>query len=177
MLDPKGWAFCCISCSRLSSTLSLTACQFLSDLKPKVALQMLPGLPAYILFMMVRYTDHLNNDTMVRSLIQGAIATIKRSVKKKGANDIDVSNTSMKFNSVLYREPSMHNYDIKTLQRSQLYSILTRISVSPVSEAVKFMLLHLFFATRRNQYIWTSRKNVIRTYLLFLIIMEWNILQ
>ena len=63
----------------------------ISDLKPKVALQMLPGLPAYILFMMVRYTDHLNNDTMVRSLIQGAIATIKRAVKKKGANDIDVS--------------------------------------------------------------------------------------
>ena len=26
-----------------------------------------------------------------RSLIQGAIATIKRAVKKKGANDIDVS--------------------------------------------------------------------------------------
>ena len=61
-----------------------------SDLKPKVALQMLPALPSYILFMMVRYTDHLNNDLMVRSLIQGAIATIKRAVKKKGANDIDV---------------------------------------------------------------------------------------
>ena len=52
---------------------------------------MLPSLPAYLLFMMVRYTDHLNNDVMVRSLIQGAIATIKRAVKKKGANDIDVS--------------------------------------------------------------------------------------
>ena len=62
-----------------------------SDLKPKIALQMLPSLPAYLLFMMVRYTDHLNNDVMVRSLIQGAIATIKRAVKKKGANDIDVS--------------------------------------------------------------------------------------
>ena len=56
-----------------------------------MALQMLPSLPAYLLFMMVRYTDHLNNDVMVRSLIQGAIATIKRAVKKKGANDIDVS--------------------------------------------------------------------------------------
>ena len=32
------------------------------DLKPKVALQMLPGLPAYILFMMIRYTDYVNNE-------------------------------------------------------------------------------------------------------------------
>jgi hypothetical protein len=27
---------------------------------------MLPGLPAYILFMMIRYTDHINNDDAVR---------------------------------------------------------------------------------------------------------------
>ena len=52
---------------------------------------MLPGLPAYILFMMVRYTDHINNDAWVRSLIQGAIATIKKSVKKRGANDIEMN--------------------------------------------------------------------------------------
>ena len=31
-----------------------------------------------------------------RSLIQGAIATIKRAVKKKGANDIDVSTYCVK---------------------------------------------------------------------------------
>merc|ERR1739844_385686 len=37
---------------------------------------------------MVRYTDHLNNDMMVRSLIQGAIATIKRAVKKKGEQSL-----------------------------------------------------------------------------------------
>ena len=63
----------------------------ISDLKPKLALQMLPGLPAYILFMMVRYTDHINNDAFVRSLIQGAISTIKKSIKKRGANDIEMN--------------------------------------------------------------------------------------
>ena len=52
---------------------------------------MLPGLPAYILFMMVRYTDHINNDGWVRSLIQGAIGTIKKSIKKRGANDIEMN--------------------------------------------------------------------------------------
>ena len=52
---------------------------------------MLPGLPAYILFKMIRYTDHINNDDAVRSLIQGAITMVKKVVKKKGMNDIEVS--------------------------------------------------------------------------------------
>ena len=61
------------------------------DLKPKVAVQMLPGLPAYILFMMIRHTDYYNDDEAVKSLIQGAINMIKKVVKKKGMNDLDVS--------------------------------------------------------------------------------------
>ena len=56
-----------------------------------MAVQMLPGLPAYILFKMIRYTDHINNDDAVRSLIQGAITMVKKVVKKKGMNDIEVS--------------------------------------------------------------------------------------
>ena len=63
---------------------------YFSDLKPKIALNMLPGLPGYVLFMMVRYTDYINNDEMVRSLIQGAITLIKKVVKKKGQNDLEV---------------------------------------------------------------------------------------
>jgi len=52
---------------------------------------MLPGLPAYILFMMIRHTDYYNDDEAVKSLIQGAINMIKKVVKKKGMNDLDVS--------------------------------------------------------------------------------------
>ena len=73
-----------------------------------MALQMLPSLPAYLLFMMVRYTDHLNNDVMVRSLIQGAIATIKRAVKKKGANDIDVSYLKKYINFLVFCKGHMN---------------------------------------------------------------------
>ena len=51
---------------------------------------MLPGLPAYIFFMMVRYTDYINNDEYVRSLIQGAISFVKKVIKKKGMNDLEV---------------------------------------------------------------------------------------
>ncbi len=55
-----------------------------------MAVNMLPGLPAYVLFMMIRYTDYVNNDENVRSLIQGAISLVKKVVKKKGMNDLEV---------------------------------------------------------------------------------------
>jgi len=60
------------------------------DLKPKVALQMLPGLPAYIMFMMIRHTDYINNEAHVRSLIQQAVFSVKKVIKKKGMNDLEV---------------------------------------------------------------------------------------
>ena len=42
----------------------------ITDLKPRVAAQMLPGMPAYVLFMLIRHLDHINDDKNVRSLIQ-----------------------------------------------------------------------------------------------------------
>merc|ERR1719228_1053617 len=46
----------------------------ITDLKPRVASQMLPGMPAYIVFMLIRHLDHINDDKNVRSLIQGGIS-------------------------------------------------------------------------------------------------------
>ena len=51
---------------------------------------MLPGLPAYIVFMMIRYTDYVNNEENVRSLIQGYVGLVKKVIKKKGVNDLEV---------------------------------------------------------------------------------------
>ena len=52
-----------------------------SDLKPKVAAGLLPGLPAYILFMCVRHTDYVNDDEKVRSLLTSTINGVKKVVK------------------------------------------------------------------------------------------------
>ncbi|KAK3095804.1 hypothetical protein FSP39_019412 [Pinctada imbricata] len=52
------------------------------DLKPKVASGLLPGLPAYVLFMCVRHTDYTNDDEKVRSLLTHTINGIKKCVKK-----------------------------------------------------------------------------------------------
>ncbi|XP_021345690.1 unconventional myosin-Va-like isoform X3 [Mizuhopecten yessoensis] len=52
------------------------------DLKPKVAGGLLPGLPAYILFMCVRHTDYINDDEKVRALLTNSINSVRKCVKK-----------------------------------------------------------------------------------------------
>ncbi|WAR29019.1 MYO5A-like protein [Mya arenaria] len=52
------------------------------ELKPKVASGLLPGLPAYVLFMCVRHTDYVNDDEKVRSFLTSTINGIKKVVKK-----------------------------------------------------------------------------------------------
>uniref|UniRef100_A0A8C3IY55 Myosin VA n=1 Tax=Chrysemys picta bellii TaxID=8478 RepID=A0A8C3IY55_CHRPI len=55
------------------------------DLKPRgVAVNLIPGLPAYILFMCVRHADYLNDDQKVRSLLTSTINGIKKVLKKRG---------------------------------------------------------------------------------------------
>nr|XP_057931095.1 unconventional myosin-Vc isoform X2 [Doryrhamphus excisus] len=49
------------------------------DLKPKgVAVNMIPVLPAYILFMCVRHADYLNDEEKLRSLMNATISTVKK---------------------------------------------------------------------------------------------------
>ncbi|XP_034177931.2 dilute class unconventional myosin isoform X2 [Osmia lignaria lignaria] len=59
------------------------------DLKPRVAVTLLPGLPAYILFMCIRHTDCINDDEKVRLLLTGYLNAVKRVVKKR--EDFDSS--------------------------------------------------------------------------------------
>ena len=52
------------------------------ELKPRgVAVNLIPGLPAYILFMCVRHADYLNDDQKVRSLLTSTINSIKKVLK------------------------------------------------------------------------------------------------
>ncbi|DAA25282.1 TPA: myosin VC [Bos taurus] len=53
------------------------------DLKPRgVVVNMIPGLPAHILFMCVRYADSLNDADMLKSLMNSTINGIKQVVKE-----------------------------------------------------------------------------------------------
>lgn len=53
-----------------------------ADLKLRgVVVNMIPGLPAHILFMCVRYADYLNDADMLKSFMSVTIDGIKQVVK------------------------------------------------------------------------------------------------
>ncbi|XP_053318896.1 unconventional myosin-Vc [Spea bombifrons] len=52
------------------------------DLKPRgVVVNMIPGLPAHIMFMCVRYTDYINEADRIKSLMNATINGIKQVIK------------------------------------------------------------------------------------------------
>uniref|UniRef100_A0A8C7IYM4 Myosin VA n=1 Tax=Oncorhynchus kisutch TaxID=8019 RepID=A0A8C7IYM4_ONCKI len=56
-----------------------------TELKPRgVAVNLIPGLPAYILFMCLRHADYVNDDQKVRTLLTSTINSIKKILKKRG---------------------------------------------------------------------------------------------
>ncbi|XP_071352563.1 unconventional myosin-Va-like isoform X2 [Trachinotus anak] len=60
------------------------------DLKPRgVAVSFIPGLPAYILFMCLRYADNVNDEQRVSNLLNTTISSIKGVIKRRG-NDVEV---------------------------------------------------------------------------------------
>ncbi|XP_058264169.1 unconventional myosin-Va isoform X2 [Hemibagrus wyckioides] len=64
----------------------------ITDLKPRgVAVNLIPGLPAYILFMCLRYADYTNNDQRVHTLLNSSISNIKNVLKKKSSDFDTVS--------------------------------------------------------------------------------------
>ncbi|XP_065415521.1 unconventional myosin-Vc isoform X1 [Chrysemys picta bellii] len=60
------------------------------DLKPRgVVVNMIPGLPAYILFMCVRYADYLNDGDMLKSFMSITTNGIKQVIKEH-AEDFEI---------------------------------------------------------------------------------------
>ena len=62
----------------------------ITDLSPSLAAEYVPGLPACVLFMLIRYLDHINDSTRIRDLIEGGISHIKKTVRKFGQKDIEL---------------------------------------------------------------------------------------
>nr|XP_061812893.1 unconventional myosin-Va-like [Nerophis lumbriciformis] len=61
------------------------------DLKAgSVAVSFLPGLPAYIIFMCLRYADRVNDDQRASTLLNTVLCSVKGVIKKRGKN-FDVS--------------------------------------------------------------------------------------
>ena len=58
---------------------SQMSCVLPPELKPKgVVVNMIPGLPAYILFMCIRHADYLNDGAKLKSLMNALIGAVKK---------------------------------------------------------------------------------------------------
>jgi len=69
--------------SKTSKTNFISLVIFL-DFKPRgVAVGMIPGLPAFLLFKLLRFADYSNDDKMIKHLLQHIISGIKKVEKVK----------------------------------------------------------------------------------------------
>ena len=51
------------------------------DLRPRMAVTLLPSLPAFIIFMCIRYTDLVNADQHVKTLLTNFVLMVKKIYK------------------------------------------------------------------------------------------------
>lgn len=109
------------------------------NLEPQVALKLTPHLPAYILFMCVRYIDEVNDDVQVRSLLNSTVISMKKAVKK-GMNTQNVEQVifwlgnSVKFFILLKQfsgdEPfGVHEESLKNFDLSEYRQMFADLSI------------------------------------------------
>lgn len=111
------------------------------DLSPRTALTLAPGLPAIIIFMCIRYTDLVNADQHVRTLLSQFVLSIKKIYKIAHTvdhrvlwivNAITLLNLLkqyggvdeyLAFNSVTQNEQQLKNFDLSEY-RSVIYEVI-----------------------------------------------------
>ncbi|XP_012706363.3 unconventional myosin-Va isoform X6 [Fundulus heteroclitus] len=124
------------------------------ELKPRgVAVNLIPGLPAYILFMCLRHADYVNDDQKVRTLLTSTINSIKKILKKRGDDFETVSfwlaNTCrflhclkqysgdeafMKSNSSRQNEHCLSNFDL-----AEYRQVISDLAIQIYQQLVKCM--------------------------------------
>ncbi|CAL8243411.1 unnamed protein product [Lota lota] len=124
------------------------------ELKPRgVAVNLIPGLPAYILFMCLRHADYVNDDQKVRTLLTSTINSIKKILKKRGDDFETVSfwlaNTCrflhclkqysgdeafMKHNSVRQNEHCLSNFDL-----AEYRQVISDLAIQIYQQLIKCM--------------------------------------
>ncbi|KAL6113359.1 myo5a [Pungitius sinensis] len=124
------------------------------ELKPRgVAVNLIPGLPAYILFMCLRHADYVNDDQKVRTLLTSTINSIKKILKKRG-DDFEtvsfwLSNTCrflhclkqysgdeafMKHNSQRQNEHCLSNFDL-----AEYRQVISDLAIQIYQQLIKCM--------------------------------------
>ncbi|MEQ2203429.1 Unconventional myosin-Va [Xenoophorus captivus] len=93
-------------------------------LKPRgVAVNLIPGLPAYILFMCLRHADYVNDDQKVRTLLTSTINSIKKILK-----------AFMKHNTSRQNEHCLSNFDL-----AEYRQVISDLAIQIYQQLVKCM--------------------------------------
>uniref|UniRef100_A0AAQ5YCS6 Myosin VC n=1 Tax=Amphiprion ocellaris TaxID=80972 RepID=A0AAQ5YCS6_AMPOC len=135
--------------SRLSSENSV-------DLKPKgVVVNMIPGLPAYILFMCVRHADYLNDEMKLKSLMNAIIGGIKKVIMSYHKDfellSFWLSNTYQLLNCL--KQYSGEEEFLKQSTPRQIKNCLKNFDLSEHRQILSDLAIHIY-----HQFITTMEK-------------------
>lgn len=114
-----------------------------------MAVTLLPGLPAYIIFMCIRHTDFIDNDEKVRTLLTGAINGLRKVIKKR-SDDLDthvlwLSNTLRLLHTLKqYSGDKSFQAENTAAQNEQC---LRNFDLSQYRQVSKFVFHFIFYGT------------------------------
>uniref|UniRef100_A0AAQ5Y6H3 Myosin VC n=1 Tax=Amphiprion ocellaris TaxID=80972 RepID=A0AAQ5Y6H3_AMPOC len=127
------------------------------DLKPKgVVVNMIPGLPAYILFMCVRHADYLNDEMKLKSLMNAIIGGIKKVIMVSYHKDFELlsfwlSNTYQLLNCL--KQYSGEEEFLKQSTPRQIKNCLKNFDLSEHRQILSDLAIHIY-----HQFITTMEK-------------------
>lgn len=135
--------------------------RLVADLTPRTAITLLPSLPAYILFMCIRYTDLLNADSHVKKLLTNFIMSVKKMFKVPNkvetrilwvVNSITLHNLLkqyggneeyMQYNTELQNQQQLKNFDLSeyrvVIQEAIIF--MYEAFMRQVQESIKQMIV------------------------------------
>uniref|UniRef100_A0A3B5BCX2 Unconventional myosin-Va-like n=1 Tax=Stegastes partitus TaxID=144197 RepID=A0A3B5BCX2_9TELE len=120
-----------------------------TDLKPRgVAVRFTPGLPAYIIFMCLRYADNVNDDQKVSTLLNSTISSIKGIIKRRG-DDFEVvsfwlANTCrllhcLKHNAGYLSFPCQNEHCLTNFELSEYQQVFGDLAIQIYRQLIKCM--------------------------------------
>ncbi|XP_053677422.1 unconventional myosin-Va [Anopheles nili] len=104
--------------------------RLVTDLKPRVAVTLAPSLPAYVVFMCIRYTDLVNMDKHVCSLLTRFVQIMKKLYREANsvevrvmwlANTLTLQNLMKQFGG--YKEFMQFNTDVQNAQQLKNFDL------------------------------------------------------
>ncbi|KAF5304697.1 hypothetical protein FQA39_LY09474 [Lamprigera yunnana] len=127
--------------------------QLVMKLKPRTAVALLPGLPAYILFMCIRHTDYINDEDKVRALLAAYRNCVKKVVKERSedfetlalwfSNTLRLINTLQQYSGdktfQQKNTPKQNSQSLRNFDLSEYRQVLSDTSFWIYSRIIKFL--------------------------------------